>query len=365
MKSNIFKNITIFFISCLFITIFLEILNYFYSGVPIYDKFKIDRNQLSYIKSKNKNSSFMPEVNNLEIDKFRIIRCGYQESGKYHLFYLPDKNGFRENLNELYLNTDIVLIGDSFGFSSCVNSPFDLKSNLQKYLNKKVLNLSVSGTGPIEQFKIIEKFTKDTNFKTFIWLFYEGNDHNQLKNINDRLNKMVVKPTSKILKSKSEIFVNYQEINQNLNFLDFEWKNENEVKLKIYISEKLRGLNSFIKLFFNYTKVDNNENYEKILKKMEIYLSKKKIQDKYIYFIPKYTRLSHKKKDHPEIEYLNSIKEYVEKLALMNGFKFIDGTKFLEGMEKSLDVFHYNLPTHFNEKGYNLTAHYLSKHLNN
>ena len=105
MKSNIFKNITIFFISCLFITIFLEILNYFYSGVPIYDKFKIDRNQLSYIKSKNKNSSFMPEVNNLEIDKFRIIRCGYQESGKYHLFYLPDKNGFRENLNELYLNT--------------------------------------------------------------------------------------------------------------------------------------------------------------------------------------------------------------------------------------------------------------------
>lgn len=364
MKSIILKNTTIFFITCLFIFFFLEILNYFYSGVPVYDKLKIDRNQLSYIKSKNENSSFIPDVSNLEIDRLRISKCGYQESGKYHLFYLPDKNGFRENVNELYLDTDIVLIGDSFGFSSCVNSPFDLKSNLQKYLNKKVLNLSVSGTGHIEQFKIIEKFTKETNFKTFIWLFYEGNDHNQLINFNDRLNKAVVKPTSKILKSKSEIFVNYKDINQNLNFLDFEWKNENEVKLKIYISEKLRGLNSFIKLFLNYTKVDNNKNYEKILKKMEIYLSKKNVNDRYIYFIPKYTRLSHKKKDHPEIEYLNSIKEYVEKLAIKKGFKFIDGTKFLEGMDKSLDVFHYKLPTHFNEKGYDLTAYYISKHLN-
>ena len=98
------------------------------------------------------------------------------------MVYNPDIYGFRENNEELYKNTDIVLIGDSFSFSACVNKPHDLKSQLEKISKKKILNLSKPGTGPMQQTKIVKKLTYETNFDYFIWIFYEGNDFYDLVN---------------------------------------------------------------------------------------------------------------------------------------------------------------------------------------
>ena len=63
------------------------------------------------------------------------------------------------------------MIGDSFGFSSCVNYPNDFKSQLENISKKKILNLSVGGSGPLKQLRIIEEFTKDTNFEYFVWFY--------------------------------------------------------------------------------------------------------------------------------------------------------------------------------------------------
>ena len=139
MKNILIKNLIIFIISLFIIIIFLEALNLTLSGVPIYDKLGINRFQLTYIKSKNakKNNDFFPSNENTIINKSYIENCGYQESGIYHQTFTPDLNGFWNNDDKLYQKTDAVMIGDSFGVSSCVNSPNDFKSQLEKKSKKK------------------------------------------------------------------------------------------------------------------------------------------------------------------------------------------------------------------------------------
>ena len=53
MKKILINNLLIFFFLTILLLIFLEFLNFKFSGVPIYDKLKIDRNQLTQIKSRS------------------------------------------------------------------------------------------------------------------------------------------------------------------------------------------------------------------------------------------------------------------------------------------------------------------------
>ena len=368
MKKILINNLLIFFFLTILLLIFLEFLNFKFSGVPIYDKLKIDRNQLTQIKSRSEeiNKKFIPIVSDPMINKFYIEKCGYQESGIYHMVWKPDIYGFRENNKLLYKKTDIILLGDSFTYSACVNKPYDLKSQLEKIINKKVLNLSISGSGPIEQLKIIKQHTLTTEFDYFIWVFYEGNDHNQLK---DKKIKNFIGRKSDFIKSKDEILVDYKLLRDLQKqypeeaFLDYGWKNEKFTKFKIFMAEKLRGLNTLLKYFKSYPNIPYNKKYDELLKEMEYYLSQKKITKKYIYYLPKYTRLVNKNKNHPEIEYLNQIKKYVKTAAIKYNFEFIDGSTFFYNRIEPLDIFHYSLPTHLNENGYKLQAEHIKSYI--
>ncbi len=139
MKKIYLINMVILIFLLILLVLFLVFLNKKLSGVPIYDKLKIDRNQLTHIKSKTFkiNKKFIPKIQDLIINKHTLIKCGYQESGIYHMVYTPDIYGFRDNHMELYKNTDVVMIGDSFSFSACVNQPYDLKSQLEKVSKQK------------------------------------------------------------------------------------------------------------------------------------------------------------------------------------------------------------------------------------
>ena len=184
MNRTLFKSVVTFIILVILLVLFLEFLNVKLSGVPIYDKMKISRNQLVYVKSKSSkiNKEFIPKTENLNSNNQLLVKCGYQENGIYHLVYKPDIYGFRENHEKLYKNTEIVLIGDSFAFSSCINKPHDLKSQLERISKKKILNLSQGGSGPLWQTIVVKEFTKKTNFDYFVWIFYEGNDFDDLIN---------------------------------------------------------------------------------------------------------------------------------------------------------------------------------------
>lgn len=382
MNRTFLKNVIILIFLLILLVIFLGFLNKKLSGVPIYDKLKIDRNQLTYIKSKSSriNNKFIPKFEDLKINSQYVTKCGYQESGIYHAFYTPDMYGFQDNSNNLYLNSDIVMVGDSFGISACVNPPYTMKFQLEKILKKKILNLSWQGTGPIAQIKIISKYAAYTNFNTFIWFYYEGNDWGEiLKSINNNLfMEKAITPKNlfltktyipreigiNILNSEKDVMVDYKallanQIKLKKHKIDYKWQNEKFVIFKIFLAEKLRGLSSLIKYFKNYPELQGYQQYDRAVNEMNIFLNNKTIEKKYIYYLPKYTRLSHKNKNHPEVKHLNKQKEIVKLAANKYGFEFIDGSELFQNRSDPLDIFHYRLPGHYNENGYKLLAEHI------
>lgn len=145
MKKIFLINILVFFCSLLFFYILLETINIFVSGSPryyelVYNLEKGDtrkkKEKLVYYKKNllpNEETNFNQyKINSHNRSSFSgpIINanCGSIKSGLHELYFKTDKHGFRENKDYLYLNTDVVMIGDFFTMSICENRPFDLKS---------------------------------------------------------------------------------------------------------------------------------------------------------------------------------------------------------------------------------------------
>ncbi len=347
MKNYLFSIISIF----IFFSLFFGFLNLVFSGVPLFNLFKISISDAIYHLKDEKNKS------NYEINfskDYYVSKCGKTENGFYNLAYKQDKFGFRENNENLFYNTDIVILGDSFGISSCVNSPNDLTSKLiKKTNNKKILNISVGGTGPLYQKEmIVNLFNKNnTKFNTLIWLFYEGNDHEDInRNYGKNFNFDFKKVTN-----NSDIEVTYTSFTPN-----------SLMKFKLFISNYLRGFGTLVKYLETYPKLIQNESYyDEVVKSMNEFLIKNNVHNKILYYIPKYTRLAYKDIPHPQLRQLDDLKRLVERTSLKYGFKFIDGSITYHNKKEPLNFFHYKLPTHFNIMGYDLLAEELARNLNN
>ena len=125
MKNLLFIIFAIF----IFCIIFFGSLNLIFGGVPLFSLFKISTTDAVHVLRDKKNKS----AHEIKFDKNYFVQpCGKSENGFYNLAYEQDKFGFRENDENLFFNTDIVLLGDSFGISSCINHPNDLTTKLKK-----------------------------------------------------------------------------------------------------------------------------------------------------------------------------------------------------------------------------------------
>ena len=115
-------------------------------------------------------------------------------------------------------------------------------------------------------------------------------------------------------------------------------------------------------LFRNYNELLHykEKEYDNVVNEMSIYLNNKKIKKKFIYYLPKYTRLANKYKKHPEVENLNQIKNLVRLTANKYNFVFIDGADFFHNRNVPLNIFPYKVPTHYNETGYKLLAEHIN-----
>ena len=345
MKYFLFSLFTIILI----LTIFFTSLNFFLGGPPLYNVFKISIKDAVFIskKSKFKKDHEITSNNYDYIDK-----CGKTENGFYNLAYKQDNYGFRDNNISLFSDTDIVILGDSFGISSCINSPNDLTTKLKKNLkNDKVLNISVSGTGPYYQKELLKNLfkKKNTKFKTFIWLFYEGNDHEDFNKNYGKKIEFSFNPISS--NNTDEIEVKYRPT-ENLFFL----------RIKLFFANYLRGFGTLVKYFKSYPDlIKYKNNYDETVKDLSYFLNKNNIDKKIIFYIPKYTRLSYKNINHPNLKQLNNLKKLVEVTSKKYDFTFVDGSNIYYSEKDPLKVFHYGLPTHFNIKGYDILVSELTK----
>ena len=381
-----FKQIRVILINLLVTVIFLSIviiilnfLNIKYSGNPIYNRLGIELDQLKYFKKKSYNrieKDYQNFFSNYETGEYLNFYIKENKSSDLYsangvdinLVYFRDKNNCRENQPEDYFETDIVLLGDSYLWGVSINKPFDITGRLRTYFpKKKILNLGTPGSGPVDQFVRLNNITNSINFSNFVWFFFEGNDYqestimdgshleNKCGSIGNKINPALY-PAPNEFQLKDILLKKYG--------LD--------IKIKIFISEFLRGLNSFLKYILNYNNKYydnkynlNEEDYNLTLQKAKKYLDLKNVNRRIIYYIPSYSYQSYTKNTkHPQIQKMRILKNKVKEIALKNNFEFLDGNIFLDKVKNRSTLYHYGYPTHFNSTGYHLIAKQVYESLN-
>ena len=278
LKKILLVNIYLVFILIILIFFIFSLINFIISGQPRYweilhgsnmNNFRIIKEKLVQYKSQSVYKKFL-KITDKEYQKigytgnFTNLNCGAIENGIYEAIYQKDKHGYRENLNDRYISTDYVLLGDSFTESVCENKPWDLKSALLKKSNYTYLNLGVRGTDFPLQAKHLMNATANTKFNGLIWFFYEGNDYEHKIEDNFFDNIKLEKKNNDNLNDD----VNYT-INKihNIKFL---------FKFKVWFAEFIRGPVTLIRFFNNYGKLLDKDDYDLTLKQVNKYLDKKK-----------------------------------------------------------------------------------------
>ena len=293
-----------------------------------------------------------------------IILCN--ENGQYVVFK-SDKYGFR-NDNKNYLDQNFIdgkmpiIIGDSFGIGVCVRNEFYLKN-----IKKKVLNLSVSGSGPTSQMSLIKEFLKKFKTNKIIWLFYEGNDLLDLeiekKNI---IFKEYFKKDSSWtnysyfddIKESEKLIRNYTDLSKNIkdkhqySFKDIIYGKEFSLKRLVKLTA-LRNIYRNNKSSLNYNKSLILNDYLTMFTKLNNELVNKNIEVKFI-FLPDYKSVMNRqiRKSTQDLKYI-----------LNNNFTNVEILNFdnylIENFSK--EQVYINPRSHFTEEIYIELYNYINK----
>ena len=111
------------------------------------------------------------------------------ESGKW-LKYKTDKYGFNNENVSYNKKIDVIFLGDSFFEAHCVERKDNTSSLLSEKSGKNIVNLSVSGSGPLDYLGIYKEYGKNLNPKEIYIFFYEKND---LRDLEERLKYSSIK----------------------------------------------------------------------------------------------------------------------------------------------------------------------------
>jgi PAS domain S-box-containing protein len=101
----------------------------------------------------------------------------HHEPLPYDLKY--DHNGFRNATDQD--KADIVVIGDSYIESQMMPTAQLMTTLLGELESSRVVNLGVSGYGPQQELITLKRYGLPLQPKTVVWVFYEGNDLNDIR----------------------------------------------------------------------------------------------------------------------------------------------------------------------------------------
>jgi acetyltransferase AlgX (SGNH hydrolase-like protein) len=110
---------------------------------------------------------------------------GYPRSNMAQAFNLPirsmyrqtfstDSRGFRNAADRD--RADVALIGDSYIEGAYVSDEETAAVRLHELTGERVVNLGVSGYGPLQELKIFEQYAVPLQPRFVAWFFFEGND---------------------------------------------------------------------------------------------------------------------------------------------------------------------------------------------
>ncbi|MBI4002284.1 MAG: hypothetical protein HY348_10930 [Nitrospira defluvii] len=100
-----------------------------------------------------------------------------QKSRTFDVRY--DRNGFRNSTD--LMSADIALVGDSYVEAPILEEPHTFAAYLSRLQGGTVANLGMSGYGPQQELFVLERFALPLHPKTVVWVFFEGNDLQDLQ----------------------------------------------------------------------------------------------------------------------------------------------------------------------------------------
>ena len=283
------------------------------------------------------------------LSNIKSILCN--ENG-YYSSYLSDRYGFNNPDKEWDKKSiDYLVLGDSFAHGACVNRPNDISSVLRSLSKKNVLNLGISGNGPLTEYATLREY-KHTNVKNIIWIYFEGYDLADL--INEKKNFILMnyikdENFSQNLRSRNDAKdqVVKKITKKEYNRIVEKYSDDNKLKYKIL---KFIRLDKTKKVIF-VNQVISEEINESVFKDFRDIMALTKIEaDKmksklYFVYLPEFLRLSE--------NYSN--KNYYKVLKIVNDLDIpiIDLKKSLLDKEKNpFDLYPFGMNAHFNVKGY-------------
>ena len=355
----------------------------------------LDKNKISFDKRsalevyngiKSEKIIFPKVVPGIKFDEFislanisnsQIIDCN--ENGEYSI-WRSDRYGFR-NLDNIWdeKDLDIIFIGDSFTVGACVQNNQNISGNISKNYSKKILNLGVSGSGPLHQFAKLKEYTKSFKSEYLILIFYEGNDYKSLNTSkstspilykyleNDNFSQNLISK-QKIINKNLKQFIDLKEIEaQKRNFK----KNELNTSILNYLSfsnfYKFYNLRSLItELLIKYDFVSNlrlfsnnknkNKTFAIILDKFEEY-AKNQNSEFIVVYMPSVERYGDKynKISRLRLSKLDYIYKSITEIIVEKNIRYIDIKKKLFDEKKDINyLFPLKLAGygHLSTKGY-------------
>tara|TARA_B100001996_G_scaffold376476_1_gene357765 strand:+ start:68 stop:1315 length:1248 start_codon:yes stop_codon:yes gene_type:complete len=325
----------------------------------------------------NKIKNFLDrKINNKKIIPFRgpinKLSLGDNEDGKRRLIK-NDRYGFKNPNNVYEKNINLMILGDSFA----EGVPFDEENDIAGYIrnNSKynAINFGVAGSGPLLSLAIIEEYGKIFKPKDVFYLFYEGNDMDDLLDEEKTfLIKYLDKYNQKLFTSieeKNYFLDEFEKImleilnirNSNLTITDPIKRSK-----KIKFVERIRDffeLTALKNLFTDRKFIKKKANYNllnKVIKKMNNKVKKWDANLHFVY-IPSWNRYNNK--------YALSnftFKNKIKKIVIKNNINFIDIVDEFKNIKDINEINLYNLGLygHFNKKGYEIVSKKIINSLN-
>jgi len=272
----------------------------------------------------------------------------YCNENGYYFIYQSDRYGFNNPDSEWdRKNIDYLLIGDSFVHGACVNRPNDMASVLRNLSSNAVLNLGYSSNGPLLQLATLKEYLKP-NIKNIIWIYFEGNDLNEL---GEELNSILLKKYLNDINFLQNLKYKQNEVDKIVSSLLLKEKNIESLSTKFIKFIKLFNTREII---FSQTNIKTTKSanyiieFSRILKQAKL-LAKKNESKLFFVYLPDYYRFN--------TDYDNS--SYIKIKKIINGLDipFIDiSDKISKDKDNYKQYYPFGMAGHFNEYGYKKIA---------
>tara|TARA_B100000795_G_scaffold233748_1_gene192647 strand:+ start:405 stop:1685 length:1281 start_codon:yes stop_codon:yes gene_type:complete len=128
----------------------------------------------NFIQNKSKKKEIIPFRGPINKNSLGSNEEGLREIITNDKFGFKNDNSFYENI------IDAMILGDSFAEGIPFSNSDSVSGNMNKKTRYNVLNYGVSGSGPLLSLGIVKEYSKKLKPKNVFYLFYEGNDLNDL-----------------------------------------------------------------------------------------------------------------------------------------------------------------------------------------